>query len=95
SFDEAVIESIDYCIENGIMAGYLKAHSSEVHNMLFTEYNLEDDKQVSFDEGKAEGIAEGEAKGKVETARNLKAENIPFEIISKATDLSIDEIENL
>jgi hypothetical protein len=38
------------------MIGYLETHGSEVANMLFTEYNLEDDKQVSFDEGKAEGV---------------------------------------
>ncbi|MDR0851024.1 MAG: hypothetical protein LBN36_00875 [Clostridiales Family XIII bacterium] len=67
--------------------------------MLFTEYNLEDDKQVSFDEGKAEGkaegIAEGKAEGKVETAQGMKAENIPVATIAKITGLSAKEIEHL
>ncbi|MDR0851025.1 MAG: hypothetical protein LBN36_00880 [Clostridiales Family XIII bacterium] len=75
--------------------------------MLFTEYNLEDDKQVSYEEGmidgiakgiaegKAEGIAEGEAKGKVETARGMKADGLDVALIAKYTGLSMTEIENL
>jgi predicted transposase YdaD len=90
-FDDAVVESINYCIENGIMAGYLKTHGSEVVNMLFTEYNLEDDKQVSFEEGKAEG----EAKAKMDAAHAMKAKGLSIADIAEITSLSIEDIQNL
>jgi predicted transposase/invertase (TIGR01784 family) len=50
-------------------------------------------------EGKAEGLAEGEvkglAKGKAEIAQNLKSMGISIEQIATATNLTIEEIENL
>ena len=50
-------------------------------------------------EGLAEGLIEGEAKGKIEEkmkiAKELKALGIPFEQISLATKLSIEEIEKI
>ncbi|MDR1962764.1 MAG: Rpn family recombination-promoting nuclease/putative transposase, partial [Planctomycetaceae bacterium] len=42
-----------------------------------------------------EGLEEGEAKGKIETARNLKRLGVDQETISKATGLSVSEIERL
>jgi len=47
------------------------------------------------DEGKAEGRAEGKAEGKAEIAKELKTLGIPFDQISLATKLSIEEIEKL
>ena len=54
-------------------------------------------------EGRAEGRAEGEKIGiekgalqeKITTARSMKAENMPLDLISRITKLSISEIENL
>jgi predicted transposase/invertase (TIGR01784 family) len=43
--------------------------------------------------GRAEGLAEGLAEGKKETARNLKEMGMDPEIISKATGLSLAELE--
>ena len=43
--------------------------------------------------GRAEGLAEGLAEGKKETARNLKEMGVDPEIISKATGLSLAELE--
>ena len=50
-------------------------------------------------EGRVEGRAEGEAKGRAdstfEIVQNLKQLGIPMDQISKATGLSVDEIERL
>ena len=50
-------------------------------------------------EGYAEGIKEGEAKGRAEeklaNARNLKQNGVPIEIIAKSLDLSTDEVAAL
>ena len=45
--------------------------------------------------GKAEGLAEGEAKEKLNIARNMKQDGIDIAIIAKYTCLSVEEIEKL
>lgn len=45
--------------------------------------------------GRAEGRAEGEAIGILKTAKKMKAEGIDINVISKLTDLSIEEIKEL
>lgn len=44
---------------------------------------------------KAEGLAEGIAKGKAETARKMKALSLPVEMIAQATGLTPEEIMDL
>lgn len=59
--------------------------------------------KTAHKKGKAEGLAEGEAKGRaegehkmaIETARKMKADGIPADVITKYTDLSVEEIEAL
>ena len=46
-------------------------------------------------EGRAAGLAEGRAEGRAEDARNLLALGVDPEIISKATGISIEELQNL
>jgi predicted transposase/invertase (TIGR01784 family) len=48
-----------------------------------------------YEEGKAEGIVEGELKKARETARNLLSMDLATEQIATATGLSIEEIELL
>ena len=61
--EDAITAAIDYCMANGILVEYLKNNGSEVRNMLFTEFNLEDAKEVWFEEGVEKGIAKGIEKG--------------------------------
>jgi predicted transposase/invertase (TIGR01784 family) len=46
-------------------------------------------------EGRAEGRAEGEKMKAIESARKMKADNLPVEVISKYTGLTAEEIETL
>ena len=46
-------------------------------------------------EGRAAGLAEGRAEGRAEDARNFLALGVDPEIISKATGISIEELQNL
>jgi predicted transposase/invertase (TIGR01784 family) len=46
-------------------------------------------------EGRTEGRAEGRTEGHEEDARRMKADNMPIELISKYTGLTVDEIEKL
>jgi predicted transposase/invertase (TIGR01784 family) len=50
---------------------------------------------TAFDEGKLEGILEGELQGKRAVAKQLKASGVGVEILAQATGLTITEIEQL
>jgi predicted transposase/invertase (TIGR01784 family) len=52
-------------------------------------------KKEAIAEGRAEGLAEGRAEGRAEIARNLKAAGIDYAIISSATGLALEDVEQL
>lgn len=51
--------------------------------------------RISREKGKAEGLAEGEAKGKRQMAAHLKREGFSTDMIARCSGLSIEEIEKL
>jgi len=46
TLEEAIKMAIEKCIKEGILKEFLEANGSEVANMLMTEFNLEDAKEV-------------------------------------------------
>ena len=60
----AVEKAIKECIEEGILADYLRKSGSEVSNMLLHEWNMEDAKIVWQQEAREEGKEEGKEIGK-------------------------------
>jgi predicted transposase YdaD len=66
---------------------FLELHSSEVYNMLFTEWNWDDALAVRFEEGREEG--------REEIARNALAKGLPPDIIREITGLDIEAIRNI
>jgi len=109
--EEAMKKALKYCIDNDILKTFLETHSSEVFNMLLTEWDTEEAKLVWREEGFEDGLEEGLEKGreegfedglekgiektKVEAARNLKALGIPTDIIVKSIGLPPEEIAKL
>ena len=89
TLEDAIASAMDFCIENGILVEYLEKHGSEVRNMLLTEWNLEDAKQVWREEAREEGIEEGIEKGReerdFEIARTMFAEGDSLEKIARVT----------
>ena len=79
--------------------------------MLLAEYDYETDiavqraeeREIAFAEGMSKGISQGIERGieqgayqnKLETAKNLTEMGFAIEAISKATGLSLEEIESL
>jgi hypothetical protein len=45
-------------MENGIMTDFLEQHGSEVNNMIFTEFNMDDAKVIWREEGREEDLEE-------------------------------------
>jgi len=87
SKEEAMKKAVIYCRDHDILKEFLKKNSSEVINMLLTEWNFDDAKQVWFEEGME--------KSKEEIARNALAEGASIEFIQKITGLDIDTIKSL
>ena len=59
--------------------------------MLISEYSYETDIKVQ----RREAFRLGKEEGAIETAKKLLLEKIPIEIISKATSLSLEKIQEL
>ena len=63
------------------------------------EYKLNEGIKIGWEKGEAKGRAEGRAEGeraaKLDSARNMKAEHLPIDLIARITHLTPDEIENL
>jgi hypothetical protein len=57
--EAAVTEAIRRCVREGILAGFLEKHGSEVMNMLLEEWSLDEAKEVWREEGRDEGREEG------------------------------------
>jgi len=87
--------AIKYCRDHAILKEFLELHSTEVFNMLITEWDTEKAKEVWFEEGLEEGMEKGLEKGREEIARNALAEGIPIELVQRITGLDVETIHNL
>jgi predicted transposase/invertase (TIGR01784 family) len=96
--------AVHFCLESGILKGFMEKHSREVLSMRITEWNTEEAKVVWREEGVEEGLERGRAEGRAEgqeklqeklqeTARKLKAMGLTMEQIAAATGLPVDELE--
>ena len=63
---DAVANAVRDCIKEGVLADFLRKHSSEVVNMLTTEFDMETALAVRYEEGIEEGREEGREEGKEE-----------------------------
>lgn len=56
NLSEAIACTIEECVANGIMAGFIRENGSEAVNMLFTQFNMDDSLEVRYEEGIEKGI---------------------------------------
>jgi len=85
--EEAMKAAIKHCIENNILKHFLETHSSEVFNMLLTEWSTEEAKEVWREESRKERD--------MEITRNALAKGLPVEVIRDITGLDLDAIKQL
>ncbi len=107
SFEEALKQAVDYCVEHHIMHGFLEKHGSEVRNMLYTEWNLEDACRVAAEEareqareqgiaigmerGIAKGMEKGIIQGEASSIRKLK-DILPPEVLAEKFQLPLEDV---
>ena len=89
--EEAMNAAVEYCVRNNILKSFLEKHSSEVFNMLLTEWDNDEAVAVS----RAEGRAEGMAAGKAETAIEMLKKGFDAAVIAELTNMSIEWVERL
>jgi len=79
--DAAMEAAVRYCIENDILRPYLESNSSEVLNMLITEWNLEEAQRAWLAQGMDKGRNEGRVEGRHDIVALLKSGKSPEDII--------------
>ena len=96
---EALTVAIKQSIKQGFLSEYLSRKSTEVENMLLTEYDYDTDiavqRQEAYEDGMEQGITQGSQQKAIETAKNALNMNLPIEQIVTLTGLSIEFIKTL
>ena len=59
------------------------------------EEGLAEGRAEGLAKGRAEGLAKGRAEERIEIARNMKAKELPVDLIAECSGLSPEEIANL
>ena len=84
--------------EAGRILAYTKLKEEDqidYNNYIDNRRRRDSELRTKFSEGLEEGLEKGLKKGKRETARSMKKEGIPAELIQKCTKLPLDEIKEL
>jgi predicted transposase YdaD len=89
--ETAITQAVRWCIDHTILKPFLEENGSEVINMLFSEWNLEEALVVE----REEGIERGREKRETEIARNALTKGASVEFISEITGLSTETIQSL
>ena len=100
---ESFTPAIQIALKQNVMPNYLNRKTTEVSNMLWGEYNYDEDiaaqRQEAFDDGVAKGISRGIEQGShqkaIDTARNFLSMGLSIEQIAQGTGLAKSEVEQL
>ena len=95
--------AISQAVKEGFLADYLARKSTEVENMLMTEYDYDTDiavqREEAYEDGLNKGIKQGINQGAyekaVETAKSMLADNLNIQFIAKYTNLPLETIQQL
>ncbi len=96
---EAISGAINDMPQEFALKPFLTVHKSEVLDMLLTEYNESEERELFrqevLEEGRAEGREEGKEESQRETAKKMMGDGLPVNMISKYTGLSASDIAAL
>jgi len=88
SRDEAIQKSIEDCVNENILKDFLIKHGTEVCNMLYTEYNVEEALKAREEDGML--------KAKVEAVKRLiKLNKLTLEDIADSQDLPLEVVKEI
>jgi hypothetical protein len=96
--EKAMKEAIDYCIGHGILRQFLESNGSEVVNMLLSEWNIDEAKEVWQEEAREDAWEEAEetqAAKIAEIAKNLLGMGLSVEQAARGTGLTVEAVQRL
>ncbi|MBQ7017631.1 MAG: PD-(D/E)XK nuclease family transposase, partial [Bacteroidales bacterium] len=73
-------------------AARFAAMNKQERQAYISKMNTERDLRNQLDYARSEGLAKGRKEALTESARKFKAQNVPIEVISSCTGLSVEEI---
>jgi hypothetical protein len=94
----AITRASSDCIEEEILSDFLKAHSSEVINMLTAEWDINVARKVWEQEAREEGLEEGRKEVREKEKQmviGMKSEGLADDVIARVTKLPIDRIREI
>ena len=107
----AINLAVKRCMDEGLIADFLRKHSREVTGMLFKEITVEEFAEIrareaakdayaegeksGFFKGEKTGIQRGAAQEKREIAKGMLKEGMTKELIAKITGLTLSEVAEL
>jgi len=92
---DAIKHAIERCIEQGILADYLKKRGSEVVNMLIAKYDYETDIRVQREEAQEMGRQEGQELKLIEQLKKKLAKGLSSVEIADALEESVEKVEEM
>lgn len=84
---EAISRAVKYCLDNGLMKGYLEEKSQEVFNMLALQWEQDKAIRASYEDGRDDGIEL--------VALNMLKDGESLDKILRFTKLSMERIKEL
>jgi len=95
SSTDAVIQSINECIEEDVLRDFFLEHKEIAMNACLYEYDeqkhIKNEKNISFEEG----LAEGEERKQYDIVLRMLEKNVPLKNIADYLDVSIDYIKQI
>jgi hypothetical protein len=90
----AVTKAIKECIDQGILAEYLRKNASEVSNMILQDWNWEDAKTVWQKEAEERGMKLGEKRGmKLGEKRGEERSDLKWKSVIADKEAQIAELQ--
>ena len=88
-------KAIEIAMEEGILVDYLDRKSREVINMLCAKYDYKMDIAVKKEEAFQDGLAEGQEKKAIESAKRMLIKKYSTDDISEITGLPLEKVLEL
>ena len=90
--EPAIDNAVKWCIENDVLAEYLRVHRGEVVAMMLTEYNEEEARRALREEAIEQGHAEGLERGLAQAVDALKETmHLSVEDACKALKITVED----
>ena len=95
SVEDALEKAIDTCINQDVLAEFLKKHRAEVTNMILTTYDKDLYEKTLKEDAREEGREEGREETTVKFIWSLHEMDFTDDMISEAVKRPIDYVQDI